>query len=135
MIDFGKCEIEVSHKKIVLKEKKSQIIFYNKNQKKIKKIIVDGCVLTEGLRCDYLLIDDFGIEHFVELKGRNIKHAVEQITTTIESISSNPKETKKEAFVVSSRCPLINSEIQTYKLKLKRNLQHNFIDKEYILRT
>lgn len=119
-MEYGTCETEITHKRIVLKENKSQIIFKNETQSTIRKIRIDGCVINDGLRCDYLIIDNFGTQHFIELKGCDIKHAIDQIESTICKIVANPKLDRKEAFIISSRCPLIDTEIQSYKVRFKK---------------
>lgn len=123
MPNYVNCEKVLTKSKIPLKEKKrkSQMVFVNDSLKKIRKIKIDGCRITEGLRCDYLIIDDTGFEHYVELKGSKIEYAIKQITKTIDTVSSVPKNEKKEAFIVSSRCPLASTEIQKHQKNLIKN--------------
>ena len=49
---------------------------------------VDGYVITKGIRCDKFLAvfnNDTGIAVFVELKGGEIMHAVDQLEATINN--------------------------------------------------
>ena len=53
----------------------------------IKKVKVDGCAIKTGQKCDDLLISqDEHEEHFVELKGVDIMHTIDQLEQTILKI-------------------------------------------------
>lgn len=51
---------------------------------------VDGCIITSGCKCDKLLLSKnpsdsatwFG--HFIELKGTDVGHAIDQLEATIQ---------------------------------------------------
>lgn len=73
---------------IKFEEKGKSIVFNNPKRLNYKKVQVDGCTINKGARCDKLLLsEDEREEYFVELKGSDIKHAIEQI----ESSMSMPK--------------------------------------------
>jgi hypothetical protein len=114
MKSLPKCEECRCDTKIVLQENKSKITFLNPNQDKILTIKVDGCAISdnETLRCDYALIPSDEVEIYVELKGSDIVHAVEQIESTIRLLSDNPQKIKKLCFVVSTRVPRQTTSIQ-----------------------
>ena len=118
------CEEYRCDKKIVLKENKSKITFLNPNQDKILTIKVDGCVISdnETLRCDYALMPSEEVEIYVELKGSDIVHAVEQIKSTIRLLSDNPQKIKKLCFVVSTRVPKQTTNIQQLQSQFKKTL-------------
>lgn len=107
--------------------------FENPNKRTVTKIDVDGCEITNGLRCDYALFEENGTEHFVELKGSDIAHACAQITATIKQISRSTVQ--KRAWIVSSRVPQDDTNINIAKLRLKKqnvkleikNSQHSYI--------
>ena len=93
----------------------------------VQVITVDGCAIKEGVRCDYLLIPLKGKklpikELYIELKGTDIKHAVEQIARSIELLTTG-REVEKLCFVAVNRSPLTSPEIQKLKKRLKR--KHN----------
>ena len=48
------CNIETTDKSLVLEENKRKCIFSNPENLKLIKIIVDGCQITEGTKCDFL---------------------------------------------------------------------------------
>lgn len=120
MHNFGKCERMVNWSCIVLKQKQSKITFINESQNDVRVIEIDDCVITNGLRCDYLVISNLEIEHFVELKGSDVNHAVKQLARTILQVSINPNKGVKYCFIISSRCPLLTAKIQNLKLMFKK---------------
>ena len=109
----------VNHKRIVFKEKRSKLTINNPNQVQVTMVEVDDCEITEGLRCDHLFLAN-DLEHFVELKGQDINHAVKQITSTIHKLSEVPKGAKKLAFIISIRSPLSTASIQNLRVKFKK---------------
>ena len=130
MPDFGECETITTNKKIPLEENKRKITFINKDQNRIRKVIVDGCVIKDGVRCDFLIINNMGIEYFVELKGADINHAVKQLECTIIQISKNAKKLEKYSFIISSRCPKTSTQIQVLQTKFKRKFNSAFLIRE-----
>jgi hypothetical protein len=141
MKSLPECEEYRCDKKIVLQENKSKITFLNPNEDKILTIKVDGCAISdnETLRCDYALIPSDEVEIYVELKGSDIVHAVEQIKSTIRLLSDNPQKIKKLCFVVSTRVPRQTTNIQQLQSQFKKNFNASFrvknIQDEYDLST
>ncbi|MCH4895959.1 hypothetical protein E0494_04515 [Marinilabiliaceae bacterium JC040] len=121
---------EISNNKILkLNENKSTL--YVDNAKGIVKIKVDGCAINDNniLKCDYLLhiLDESDNkkvikEIFIELKGKNIPHAIEQIKNTIEILSTDKKKCPKLSFVIATKVkPSFTSIIQKNKIFFKKN--------------
>ncbi|NEN99457.1 MAG: hypothetical protein F6K50_29435 [Moorea sp. SIO3I7] len=121
------CEEFKDDNEIVLKEKKSKITFENPNRDKILKIKVDGCAIrdNETLRCDYALVPNEEVEIYVELKGRDIPHAVKQIESTINLLSDNPQKIDKRCFVVFTRFGLPKGRTNIQIIKSKFNKKYN----------
>lgn len=97
----------------VAEENKRRFELSIKNtQKTFCKIKYDGC-LYKGVdeHCDFIFTvnqnNDIEEWIFVELKGKKIKKAIEQIGATIDQIKPN---SKISAFVVSSRVPRASKE-------------------------
>ena len=88
----GHCETRTRNRLIVLEEKRSKMTFRNSTRAVVRKVQIVGCAITKGPRCDWLLINRDAIEHYVELKGSNVRYAFKQIETTIRKVSSNPKK-------------------------------------------
>jgi hypothetical protein len=117
---YKTCSKITNNKKVSLEENKSKIVFHNQSQKDLELVKVDGCLITDGLRCDYLIIEDNNFEHFVELKGCDVSHAIKQLTASFK-LSVCSKTHEKKAYIVSSRCPVSSPEIQILKLKFKKD--------------
>ncbi len=111
------CIHKTNDKQIVCAENKRKIIFFNNRGIYVEKILIDGCQITEGKRCDYLVVYDKR-QNFIELKGNKLDSALEQLERTIKLIGIN--DYYKYAYVVSSRSPLSSAEIQNKKLTFKR---------------
>ncbi|NEO78051.1 hypothetical protein [Moorena sp. SIO4G3] len=125
------CEEYKDDKKIVLSENRSKLTFLNPQGDKIRIIKVDGCAIVDNktLRCDYLLVPTNKVEIYVELKGSKIKHAVEQIESTIKLLSYNPQTIKKLCFVVFTRFgpPKLRTNIQNIKSKFNKKYNAKLI--------
>lgn len=65
----------------------------NPNQNWIRQFQVDGQIFTHGtqpLRCDWLILnDDTQKAFYIELKGSDIAHAIEQIESTINEFKQS----------------------------------------------
>ena len=119
-MNFGICEKVINHRLIVFKENRSKLVIENTKRKNVRRIEVDGCVLKEGLRCDYLMITENNTEYFIELKGGDVQHALSQLKTTINHISEDPKHGLKHCFIICTRHPALTPKIQRMKMELKR---------------
>ncbi len=107
-------------KRIVLQENKMQFIIDNSQRKAVEIIEVDHCQIKgHQIRCDYMAIIN-EIEYYIELKGQDIKHAIEQIEATIKILSLNSKKLNKKSYIISARCPLTSTRIQKLKKDFKR---------------
>lgn len=122
------CTIRNNNKLIVFQENKSKLTIENKDEVEGCKIIVDGCEITEGLRCDFIyLIKD--LELFIELKGQHLEHAIEQLKATINKLSQNPKTKKKKSFVICTRSPLSSASIQNLQVRFRKHYNSELIIK------
>ena len=81
------CICSTKDSQIKFEENKRKIIFLNPSNHRYKKVKVDGCAIKTGQKCDDLLISqDEHEEHFVELKGVDIMHTIDQLEQTILKI-------------------------------------------------
>lgn len=115
--------------KIALEEKASKIILVNDQRAAVTIIQVDGCAINEGVRCDFLVVSALHKEHFIELKGGNIDHALAQLERTIEILSVDQQKQMKCSFIISTRCPLTTTKIQELKLKFKQKYNSTLVIK------
>jgi hypothetical protein len=130
-------------KQIICKENKSTYCYINQSEKHVAKIRVDGGLIRDKSvkKCDWLLINwDLAHSVFVELKGSDIKTAVEQIKSTISVLWSDIKtmginiahvrivvtrvavpnlvvQKKRELKVLLKQCGKGTVEIQSQKLE------------------
>ncbi len=107
--------------------------FYIKNQARKQFCIVkiDKCYQIAGIKCDYLIYyPEKEICMFIELKGKDLKHAVAQLTATIKNLRKNCK--KIEAYAVLSATPKINTSLQNEIINLKRQgIQFESTNREF----
>ena len=126
MIDI--CNKYSSDKIVPAEENGRKFRIKNNKSLNINKVKVDNCYITDGKRCDYLfeIINDNIIEQvfYVELKGSNITHAIEQLEVTMIFCKTIHNKVKnKKCFIVASRYPSAGQSSQILKSKFKR--KHN----------
>lgn len=133
MTDFkSACTRETTDKLLVVKERKCKCVFTNPNQRLLTKVNVDGCQITDGIRCDYLILDHCHNEYFVELKGKDLPHAIEQLEATIQQLSDKNNTTRKQAIIVSSRNPSNDTSVQRAKAIFKKKYNTELISKNIL---
>ena len=116
----GFCVTETTDSVIRFGERRSVIRFHNPNRLLYKRVQVDGCALTNGQRCDNLLCSaDEHEERYVELKGSDVPHAIEQLRATICKIGEY--ERNRHCYVVCTKvAPQITTQIQKAKVEFQR---------------
>lgn len=121
------CRESSKNKLFVFKEQRSELTLENKNLVESLRIEVDGCEINDdGLRCDYLHIAK-GIEMYIELKGKDLVHAMEQIERTIALLSIDVQKQEKISYIICSRSPLSSTEIQNYARQFKKKFNSKLI--------
>lgn len=117
----AECIEQHSKKRFVVEEKRSRVEFENAKRRDVDQVEVDGCAIVEGPRCDWLVnVDATRQSIFVELKGSNVPHAVEQLTHAHDTL----REIRKPnvSWIISSqRCPLTSTEVQSLTIKLRKH--------------
>lgn len=114
------CVSVVRDKTVVFSDKKSKAEFIIKNdkQREIEKHKVDNCLIKGEAfkKCDWLAVvsekDIPQKEIYIELKGKDVSYAVEQLTASIDKLTKD-KKAKKLGYVICTRSPLTSAEIQT----------------------
>jgi hypothetical protein len=131
MKKFPECEKSTKNPVISLKDNRSEIIFKNPERLEICIVTVDNCAIQEGIRCGYALtIENSKEEFYLELKGHDVEHALDQIEATIKTISSDPQKSSKTCFVISTRCPPgANTKIASRKQAMKKKYHATLIIK------
>lgn len=127
--NHNKCTDCSEGKLIVVEENKRKYIFQNLSKKKVCKVKIDGCVIDSQnqRKCDYLIIIcELADIYFIELKGRDLISAVEQLTETIKYFQSIKYEITGKIFarIVLSKVPMPKAiEVDAKVIALKKLLK------------
>jgi hypothetical protein len=115
-----KCRNVSNQNLFVYEEFRSKLTLENVDKVDSTSIIVDGCEINDtSIRCDFMhLAKD--IEFYIELKGQDLGHALEQIKSTINRLSSNIRKANKISYIICTRSPMSSSEIQNHKLEFRK---------------
>ena len=86
-----KSECEEHQKLIVCQDYgKCKYIADNRYEKSVAQYIIDGNVIKEGERCDFLLLNKTDLDvFFIEIKGSDIGKAIDQIARTEEVLKDS----------------------------------------------
>lgn len=120
-------------------DKRSQIVLsdkgeprkycaYNTRRQRVVAYRVDGGIVTDKTqsKCDYALWTEKNCVYFIELKGGDYSHALEQIHNTIVNLVQEPKIDAEEihARIVLSKGRAINANVaNTHVARLKKLLK------------
>lgn len=126
------CVQPTTDPKIKFEENKRKIIFLNPDRQEYKRVQVDGCAINDNvtLRCDKLLVSgDEHEERFVELKGTDVMHAIEQLESTIVRLGEY--DDNRHSYVISTNvAPAYNTKIQQKALYFKKMYHSELVVKE-----
>lgn len=125
------CSKEVNHSNISFKDignSKCQLVYQNPLRLNVVKYRVDGCLITEGLKCDFKM-DCPNFEHYIEIKGKDILHACDQIEATINQLSNDSRRFPKKSFVIATGVPSMNGKIQIITKKFRQSYNSALIIK------
>jgi hypothetical protein len=126
----NKCICQTKVSKITLKEEKTVIYFSNKDNNNYLVHSLDGCLISTNqnfARCDYMITNlsyDFFV--LIELKGKDVKHGVKQILSTIENFLKNQNyfEDKKKIYgILVHTAKIPNTSLQKVIEETKINFR------------
>jgi len=104
---------------IVSKEKGRSHIAHNNDYKLVNHYHIDGVVITQGHKCDYLLINEKDkIAYLIELKGDDLSWAAQQLEATEQTLHSQLPQARQYR-IVASRCK--TQEIESTKFRKYRH--------------
>ena len=115
-----RCTEESTGSTITVRARGRFAAFRNSDRAKIKKIDVD-CWMPSNVtvKTDYIVCKPGMVDVFVELKGKDIDHAVEQILATAAKWKVLPVcATRLGAVVVFTRSPKRSAALDNMKLKM-----------------
>ena len=126
------CVEPTKDSKIKFEENKRKIIFLNPKRLDYKKVQVDGCAINDKLtlRCDKLLVSaDEREERYVELKGTEVLHAIDQLEATIQRLGEF--DDNRHAYVISTNvAPAYTTKIQQKALLFKKKYNSELLVRE-----
>jgi hypothetical protein len=124
--NYQNCQLFSDNRsRAVFKDAKAsrEYIAKNLNKKELKGLRVDDCLITDGQKCDYLLINinDKTI-YFIELKGSDLIKAIDQIDRTLDILLPKFEHQAVHGRVVLSKVNTPNLVSSRY-IKLKKRLK------------
>jgi hypothetical protein len=127
------CTEELSDSKVTVKRDGRRATFDNSDRAKVKRVDVDCWIPSaETVKADFIACKPGVVDVIVELKGKEIAYATEQIVATLVRWKEAPPFSKKiGGLIVFTRCPMRAAEIGDTKKRLLR--QHGLwmeIDKD-----
>ena len=125
------CVQSTTDTRIKFEENKKKIVFRNPNHSLYKKVQVDGCAINDrAIRCDKLLVsDDEHEERYVELKGTDVTHAIDQLESTIVRLGEF--DDNRHAYVISTNvAPACTTTIQKKVMLFKRKYNSDLVLRE-----
>jgi hypothetical protein len=126
------CNKTTANKIVVVSENKRKFIIKNNSLYTINEVKVDGCYIKVGLKCDFLFeLSKETIEKvfYVELKGSDVTHGIEQLESTINTCKAIHSQLYKECYIVASKVPSSGTSSQVLKKQfIKKNKIQLFID-------
>lgn len=94
---------------------------------------IDGKIITEGNKCDCLILakqdednsDEKWKSIFVELKGKDVMHALQQLDSTLDNkLFKHPSVNEVHARIVAKAFPSNNANTEFEKAKRKFKSKH-----------
>jgi len=122
-MNFEKCSEANRNKVVSVSEKGRTFVIKNGGAKFVNKVEVDGCLIEgDRIKCDYLFEIDkpMTLIIYVELKGKDIEHAFNQLVATIGYCKNRHNKLQKQCHIVASRVPKSGPKVQILKQKMAR---------------
>ena len=115
------CVKEVRQTNITVKEHGRRINFINQTGDRFHLARVDGCLVRDGARADYI-VTKIGVGSvIIELKGKDIRHAFDQILATLNHKNCVNWIKRRHAMLIAcSRVPRFDSTIAKAKVEAKK---------------
>lgn len=122
-LDRKEC-IEVTMGRIVsCEENKSRFRILNPYQKPIKKAHVDGCLIDDDKpKCDYFFEVIDNSVFYVEFKGTDARHALQQVVRVAQCFQISHKPLSKYAVIVTTRVPAYDADFQKALIQYKAKI-------------
>lgn len=100
---------------------KSQFRIDNSGGVEMEIVCIDGCQITSGRRCDYLVhIPSIKKALFVELKGTDLEHGIHQVEETLNKYKNRFREYVAVCYVICSQFPRAATNKQIFQKRFKK---------------
>ena len=111
---------------VVVGEKGKRYQLNNPGKKMVCRIRLDHCFLSSSKKvCDFLVLDcDKKQAYFVELKGRHVSDAAEQILQSLDRLQEQVQTFTCHARIITSSTPNIRS-LSEKKLRKRLNIKNH----------
>ena len=110
---------------IKLKQNRAELTIVNPQRRLVEIGYVDDCLIVGGHeRCDYYVQPSSNLIFFIELKGSNVKKAVNQIISTVR-ILKEKSHMNKVGVIVCSKSPKQGTDFQIAKAKARKFCRDN----------
>lgn len=89
-----------------LKENKVGVRIINMNKSDFSIVSIDGCIksIQDNRKCDFAVYDSKKL-FFIELKGSDVKHGIDQLSETVALFSSFWKNKEKRCILCAHHIP------------------------------
>jgi hypothetical protein len=119
-----KCCSQVRVSKIKLDDPRSrQAVFLNPGKDLYTKHKVDQCLVSNSVAADWILSKPRVGDLIVELKGKNVEHAVDQVIATANFWKSKGNTGPVSALIVSNEYPRSTTKIQRAQQRMLKDFQ------------
>ncbi|MFC3071080.1 hypothetical protein [Phenylobacterium soli] len=123
----AECSEAVSHSKIKVEENGRKAIFKNPEKEPYVRTLVDGCIVTEGPRTDYLVSKAGKASVLVELKGSDVAKACEQLLASAKHPNVKPLLEGRLGFlVICSKYPRFDTFVAKAKQQCAKQHKAGF---------
>ena len=122
------CRLTSKNKIFTFKEQRSELVLKNIDEVESTKVHVDGCEVTDGLRCDYLHLAK-ELEFYIELKGQDLEHAKKQLERTMNLLGAKSKQQKRVCYIICTRSPLASTQIQEWDREFRKKFNSKLVVK------
>lgn len=121
-MSLEKCRQKTTDSNIKCEEKGKKAIFRNPERREYYKTQVDGCLIKDEVASDWVVSRPQIGDVIVELKGKDVDHAVTQIQATAKYWTEKALlEGKLAGLVVATQYPRIDTKIQRAATALARS--------------
>jgi hypothetical protein len=107
------CTQLLTHSKVKVEQRGRKAVFKNTAGAAFRKIHCDGCLIKAGLSADWIVVRD-GVGHLViELKGKDVEHAMKQVHATAAVWLHQLRNGERFAgLIVANQFPKVNTVVQ-----------------------